>query len=92
MAKSKQPRRARNKIDGAAPRALVKADSFAEAGAKVDLQQQQAVRIVRSSLFTAELEEIIDIVARERVRREMLARLERRLLIRPTSNGDEFDA
>lgn len=89
MAKPKQTRRAKNKIGGATPGTPIKADSFAEAATPV--HRAYAVSVPRSTLFTAELEEIIDIIARDRVYRELRARLERRLLNRPTSNGDPFN-
>jgi len=43
-------------------------------------------------MFSAELEEVIEIIARERVYRAMLARLGRRLLLAPATNGDDFNA
>ena len=41
------------------------------------------------TLFTTELEEVIEIIARERVYRAMLAGLGRRLLMAPAPNSGE---
>ncbi len=78
MAKSKRTPRAKNKIAGAQSGELIKVepDRFVEAP-----QTEQRVRVVaRSSLFTAELEAVIEIIATERVYRAMLDGLKRRLL------------
>ena len=78
MAKSKRTRRASNKIDGSLQGALVTADPFFESS-----DQPSAVWISRTTIFNAELEEVIEIIARERVYRAMLDRLGRRLLNSP---------
>jgi hypothetical protein len=78
MAKSKRTPRAKNKIAGAQAGELIKVepDRFVDAP-----QAEQRVRVVaRSTLFTAELEAVIEIIATERVYRAMLDGLKRRLL------------
>lgn len=81
MAKSKRTPRAKNKIAGAQDGDLIKIDED-HLGAFVEAPQtEQRVRVVaRSTLFTAELEAVIEIIATERVYRAMLDGLKRRLL------------
>ncbi len=83
MAKSKRTPRAKNKIAGAQDGELVKIDED-HLGAFVEApQSEQRVRVVavtRSTLFTAEFEAVIEIIATERVYRAMLDGLKRRLL------------
>ncbi len=81
MAKSKRTPRAKNKIAGAQDGDLIKIDED-HLGAFVEApQSEQRVRVVaRSTLFTAELEAVIEIIATERVYRAMLNGLKRRLL------------
>ncbi len=81
MAKFKRKRRAKNKIEGSGEGALIKidADPFPEAPAQV--YRSRTVTIHRSTLFTAEFEAVIEIIAIDRVYRSMLDRLGRRLLI-----------
>lgn len=79
MAKSKRTPRAKNKIAGA-PGELIKVepDRFVEVPQAE--QRVRAVVVARSTLFTAELEAVIEIIATERVYRAMLDGLKRRLL------------
>jgi hypothetical protein len=88
MAKSNRLR-AKNKIEGSHDGSLIKVDPdpFAEAPQTVRLAA--SVTIPRSTLFTAEFEEIIELIARERVYRAMLAGLGRRLLMPPMIDGDD---
>ena len=78
MAKFKRNRRAKNKIEGSLQGTLVNADPQNDATAEVR-RPTTALKLVRSSLFTAELEEAIELIARERVYRAMRMRLERQL-------------
>ena len=87
----KRQARAKNKIQDSLEGALVKSDQsepqpghFSEAPAAAAVRTT-AVALRRSGLFNAELEEAIDIIARERVYRAMLASLGRRLLAAPLS-------
>ena len=86
MAKSKRNRRAQNQIAGSLPADLSTPASSLEP--VLAAPQVTRVRLVKSSLFTAEFEEVIEIIARERVYRAMLARLAGRLLSGPTATGD----
>jgi hypothetical protein len=86
MAKAKRNRRAKNSLENSSAGALVKAD--ANPGPAIVIRQSQAVRALKASLFSAELEEVIEIIARERVYRAMLHRLGQRLLTGPTSSHD----
>jgi hypothetical protein len=85
--KRKRKSRAKNKIQSSLDGALIKAEPEGYSDPpRVELRFAVAAR--RSALFNAELEEAIDIIARERVYREMLARLGRRLLMAPAVNDD----
>jgi hypothetical protein len=90
MKKPKRTRRARNKIEGSSQGALIKADPFLES--VIEVPRTSAVWVARQTLFTAELEEAIEVIARERVYRALLDRLGRRLLVRPATSGDIIDA
>lgn len=96
MSKSRRRRRARNKIDGTS-QPLIKPDPLLEAAANpaveavIEVHRTGTVRIART-LFSAELEEIIEIIARDRVYRAMMARLGRRSLLPPPRQGDDFSA
>jgi len=81
MAKSKRTRRAKNKIAGSLEGALIKVDPVPEPTAAVFRSAPAAVS--RSTLFSAEFEEVIEIIATERVYRAMLASFRRRLLMAP---------
>lgn len=80
MAKSKRTPRAKNKIADAQAGELIKveADHFADAPRAE--QRARVVAVARSTLFTAEFEAVIEIIATERVYRAMLDGLKRRLL------------
>lgn len=96
MAKSKRNRRAKNKIAGSAPGPLAKAESLVTTDPFLEPAASAAHRgktawISKGTLFSAELEAIIEIIARDRVYRTMLARLGRRLLP-PPMDGDVLDA
>ncbi len=90
MKKRKPTRRAQNKIGESSQRDLVTVDPPLEPASEVS--RVRAVVVARSSLFTAELEEAIDLIARERVYRAYLDRLGRRLLPSPALPGDLLDA
>ena len=84
MAKSKRTRRARNKIEGASQGALIKAEPSSQPAIVI---RSNAVRVAKTSMFSAELEEIIELIAKDRVYRAMLAGLGRRLLSAPITNS-----
>jgi hypothetical protein len=81
MAKSKRNLRAKNKIAGSDDGALIKVD--AALPADVPAVVYRAKTVVRSTLFSAEFEAVIEIIAIERVRLAMLARRRLRLLAAP---------
>jgi len=83
MAKSKRRPRATNKIEASADGAVIKVDAelFPEVPAQVE--RAQTVKLVRSTLFTAEFEALIELIAVDRVYRAMLDRLGRRILLAP---------
>jgi hypothetical protein len=84
MTRRKRTPRAKNKITGSTDGALIPIgpDPFPDAPAQV--QRVKVITVARSTLFTAELEAVIEIIARERVRQSMMDRLGRRLLSGPT--------
>jgi hypothetical protein len=86
MANSKRNRRAKNKIEGSPEGALIKADPSSEPA--IVINRSDVVRAKRIARLSAELEEVIEIIARERVYRAMLAR-NRRLLAAPKPDGGE---
>lgn len=96
MSKSRRRRRAHNKIEGSS-QPLIKPDPLLEAAADprveavIEVHKTGTVRIART-LFSAELEEIIEIIARERVFRSMMARIGRRSLLPPADDGDTVNA
>ena len=90
MAKSKRTRRARNKIAESSHGALITADPFA--GSASAVHRSNSVVVARATMFSAELEEVIEIIAKDRVYRALLARLGRRLLPAPAKTGEEFIA
>jgi hypothetical protein len=90
MAKSKRNRRATNKIAGSSDGALVETDAYVEPA--VVVPRANAIRVAGAGLLSAELEEVIEIIARDRVYRTMLARLGRRLLLTPPTETEIFDA
>jgi hypothetical protein len=83
MTKRNRTSRAKNKIEGPNPGSLIKADSSAVAATPQDVHHATAINLTRSTLFTAELEAVIEMIARERVYRAMLAGLGRHLLTSP---------
>jgi hypothetical protein len=83
MAKSKRTPRAKNKIEGGAAGELIKVDVDPYVEVPRDEQRVRAVAVTRSTLFTAEFEAVIEIIATERVYRAMLAGLGRRMLTGP---------
>jgi hypothetical protein len=91
MAKSKRNRRAKNRIDGSSQDVSIKSDSSSESAIAI---YRSNTFVARTTMFSAELEHAIDVIARERVYRAMLAGLERRLLMAPmtTREVSEGDA
>jgi hypothetical protein len=90
--KRKRSSRAKNKVQGSVEGSLIKREPERNSDApRVELRLASIV-VPRSTLFTAELEELIDMIARERVYRAMLAAgLGRRLLMAPAAQ-DHDDA
>ena len=84
---AKRTRRARNTIAGSLNGNLVTTGPPVDPG--ITVHPSGAVRLARPTLFSAEFEKVIEIIARERVYRAMLARLGGRLLITPTTVHDE---
>ena len=89
MAKSKRNRTAKNKIAASLDGALIKADSNPLTDPPAAVDRSHVVTIVRSRLFTAEFEAVIEIIARDRVYRAMLDRLGRRLITGPFPTPNE---
>jgi hypothetical protein len=83
---AKRNRRARNTIAGSVQGQLVTTGPPVDP--TVPAHQTSALRVARPTLFSAEFEKVIEIIARERVYREMLARLGSRLLMAPRPNDD----
>jgi hypothetical protein len=79
----KRKSRATNKLQGSQENALI--PSVPEPVTDAPPAEVRTTTVVarRSSLFTAELEEVIALIARERVYRAMLAGMGRRLLAPP---------
>lgn len=90
MWKFKRNRRAQNTIAESLRSVLVTTGPPIESAPGIHLSSD--TRVVRHTLFTAELEEVIEIIARERVYRAMLARLAPRLLAAPAPRGDASGA
>jgi len=84
MAKARRNRRAKNKLENASTRDLIPVDPPPPPNTQL-VQVTRAVRVARAGYFNAELEEAIEIIARDRVYRMMLARA-RRLLAPPASD------
>lgn len=92
MSKRKRRSRATNKVqaDGdPSERGLIKAEPEGIREAPPAVYRTTALKVARSTLFSAELEAVIEIIARERVYRAMLAGLGRRLLMGPGYPTDE---
>ncbi len=83
MAKRKRKLGAKNKLSDSIDGTLIKVepDSLPPAPAHVD--RSRVVKLTRSTLFTAEFEAVIEIIAVDRVYRAMLDRLGRRFLTGP---------
>lgn len=79
----KRKSRATNKLQGSQENALIKSGPEPVTDVPPAEVRTTAVIVRRSTLFTAELEEVIELIARERVYRAMLAGLGRRLLAPP---------
>jgi hypothetical protein len=81
--------RARNKLTSApaGPLIVKSAAGHYSAASGADLRSTP-IAALRSTLFTTELEEVIEIIARERVYRAMLDRLGRRLRLGPPAIHD----
>jgi hypothetical protein len=78
---AKSPRRAKNKIEGSVDGTLIKVEPNPLPDAPAEVHRTRAVVVARSTIFTTELEEVIEIIAKERVYRAMLDSLGRRLRI-----------
>jgi hypothetical protein len=89
--KRKRTSRAKNKIQGSLEGSLIKKEPERYSNAPSVHLRSTSIAVPRSTLFTAELEELIDMIARERVYRAMLAGLGRRLLMAPATH-DHDDA
>jgi len=81
--KRERKSRAKNKIQSSAENSLIKAGPGPYSDAPGVYLRSKSIIVARSGLFTAELEEVIDLIARERVYRAMLAARGHRLLIAP---------
>ncbi len=84
---------AKNKLDGSMSGELIKIDP-PPADAPALVQASQFTTLRRSTLFSAEFEAVIEIIARDRVYRAMLARYARRLPApdAPSSDAPSSDA
>jgi hypothetical protein len=83
MAKRNRRSRAKNNVVPSSSEGVLiraEADTFAESPRGTYQMAQRA--LVRSTLFSAELEEAIEIIARDRVYRAMLAAFRKRELLR----------
>jgi hypothetical protein len=75
-------KRSKNKIEGPLQGTLIKLDTEPLRGSAAAMDRT-AFAVTRSTLFTAEFEQVIEIIARDRVYRAMLASLKGRLLSWP---------
>jgi hypothetical protein len=89
--KRERTSRAKNKIQGPLEGSLIKAGPGHYSDAPGVHLRSKSFAVSRSSLFNTELEAVIDMIARERVYRAMLAGRGRRLLMAPSTN-DHDDA
>jgi len=87
MAKSKRNRRSKNKIQGSLQGTLTTADPVL--GSEIAVHRSNALAIPRATRLSAELEELIELIARERVR-VMLAG--RHKLMPPAAYSDNLNA
>jgi hypothetical protein len=83
MAKRKQKRRAKNKLQGSPEGTLIRADEEKLPQAPAQVYRAHERTMVRSTLFSADFEAVIEIIAIDRVYRAMLAGLGRRFLMAP---------
>jgi hypothetical protein len=84
MTKRKRSSRATNKIAGSLEGTLIKVDADPYTAPPAAVDRAYTVVVARSTnLLSAELEAIIEIIAKDRVYRTMLAGLGRRLLMGP---------
>lgn len=83
MAKHKRKRRAKNKLPGSSEGALIKAEAEKLPQAPAQVYRAHSTNLVRSTLFSADFEAVIEIIAIDRVYRAMLAGLGRRFLMGP---------
>jgi hypothetical protein len=81
--KRKRTSRAKNKIQGSVETSLIKAAPEHYSDPPAVHLRTKSLAVARSTLFNAELEQAIDVIARERAYRAMLAGLNRRLLMAP---------
>ncbi len=89
MTRRKRQSRAKNKLQGSLENALIKSEPAPVTQVPAIDLQTAAVAIRRSGLFNAELEWAIDLIARERVYRAMLARLRLSLLTTHTAINED---
>jgi hypothetical protein len=89
MKRKRTSRRAKNKVQGSLEGTLIKVEPEKFAEAPQTERRATAIALRLSTLFSAELEAAIDIIARERVYRAMLAGLGRRLLMAPPPADSE---
>jgi hypothetical protein len=82
MAKSKRKPRATNKIEGSEG-ALIKVDAAPLPDVPAVVYRAKSAAVMRSTLFTADFEAVIEIIAIERVRWAMLATRRLRFLAAP---------
>jgi hypothetical protein len=83
MAKHKRKRRAKNKLTGSSEGVLIKAEGEKLPQAPAQVYRAHSTTLVRSTLFSADFEAVIEIIAIDRVYRAMLAGLGRRFLMAP---------
>jgi hypothetical protein len=89
MAKRDRTRRAQNKIAGSQEGTLIKVDSGALPEGPAEVYRARAYSVARSTLFSAEFEAVIEIIAIDRVYRAMVAGLGRRLRLAPPHSSHE---
>ena len=89
MTKRKRQSRAKNKIEGPLQGTLIKLDTEPLNEPAAAVHRSNSFAVTRSTLFTAEFEAVIEIIAKERVYRAMLASFGRRLLTWPPTTPIE---
>ncbi len=85
MVKPKRKLGAKNKLSDSIDGTLIKVEPDPLPPVPAHVDRSRVVKLTRSTLFTAEFEAIIEIIAVDRVYRAMLDRLGRRFLTGPTS-------